>query len=122
MKKNSAGECGVFNPRVLLSFALCSVGLLLAMFSFAATPQIQSNSIINITAVPEVFTRLGSSPDLPSPVSSGPVLLRPSASIADLQNVVSPHASTQTSGGTADSWRLVSRTEQILLDSPHLAY
>jgi len=41
MKKNPASHFGVFNPRVLiapLSGALCSVGALLAMASFAANP------------------------------------------------------------------------------------
>src|SRR5437867_4214377 len=35
MKKNRASQSGVFNPRVLLAFALCSVGLLLPAISFA---------------------------------------------------------------------------------------
>src|SRR5260370_12842796 len=38
MRKNPASESGLFNPRVLIAFSLCSVGALLAMFSFAATP------------------------------------------------------------------------------------
>src|SRR2546425_5522841 len=39
LRKNSPSQSGVFNPRVLLAFVLCSVGILLAMLSFAATPQ-----------------------------------------------------------------------------------
>src|SRR5207244_225955 len=35
MQKNSSSESGLFNPRVLIAFALCSAGVLLAMFSFA---------------------------------------------------------------------------------------
>jgi hypothetical protein len=35
MRKNSASKSGVFNP---LAFALCSVGIFLAMFSLAASP------------------------------------------------------------------------------------
>jgi uncharacterized repeat protein (TIGR01451 family) len=35
MRKNPTSEFGLFNPRVLLAFALCSVGVLLAMLSFA---------------------------------------------------------------------------------------
>ena len=31
-------QSGLFNPRVLLAFVLCSVGVLLAMLSFATTP------------------------------------------------------------------------------------
>ena len=38
MRKNSASQSGVFNPRMLLAFTFCSVGILLAMFSFAAAP------------------------------------------------------------------------------------
>jgi len=38
MKKNRAFESGLFNPRILLAFSLCSVAALLAMFSFASTP------------------------------------------------------------------------------------
>ncbi len=36
MKKNSASQSGLFNPRVFVAFTLCSVGVLLAMVSFAA--------------------------------------------------------------------------------------
>src|SRR5207302_5345790 len=38
MRKNLASQSGVFNPRVLLAFALSSVGAFLAMLSFAAPP------------------------------------------------------------------------------------
>src|SRR5437870_4407917 len=38
MRKYFASQSGIFNPRVLLAFALCSVGVLLAMFSFARMP------------------------------------------------------------------------------------
>jgi hypothetical protein len=38
MQKNSPSQLGIFNPRVLLAFALCSVGAGLTMLSFAATP------------------------------------------------------------------------------------
>ena len=34
-RKNPASQSGVFNPRVLLAFALCSVGVVLALISFA---------------------------------------------------------------------------------------
>src|SRR5262249_20551095 len=40
MKEISAPPSGFFNRRVLLGFALCSVGILLAMLSFAANPPI----------------------------------------------------------------------------------
>src|SRR5213596_3071508 len=38
MRKNPLSESGFFNPRILIAVSLCSVGVLLAMFSFAATP------------------------------------------------------------------------------------
>jgi hypothetical protein len=38
MKKNPTSKSGLFNPRVLLAFGLCSVGVLLAMYSFAGMP------------------------------------------------------------------------------------
>src|SRR5437870_1036138 len=38
MQKRSVSPSGICNPRVLVAFALCSVGALLAMLSFAATP------------------------------------------------------------------------------------
>src|SRR5438270_3297110 len=38
MKKNSIFQSGLFNPRVLLAFTLCSVAGLLGVLSFAATP------------------------------------------------------------------------------------
>lgn len=36
MKKNPASQSGIFNPRPLLAFTLCFVGIFLAMFSFAS--------------------------------------------------------------------------------------
>jgi hypothetical protein len=36
MKKNPSSQSGLFNPRVLMAFTLCSVAALLAMASFAA--------------------------------------------------------------------------------------
>jgi hypothetical protein len=37
MKKNSASQSGIFNPRTFLAFSLCLVGVFLALFSFAST-------------------------------------------------------------------------------------
>ena len=42
MQKNAASQSGIFNPRILLAFTLCSVGALLAMFSLAATPPVET--------------------------------------------------------------------------------
>ena len=38
MKKKSASQSAFFNPRLLLSFVLCSIGVLLAVFGFAGKP------------------------------------------------------------------------------------
>jgi hypothetical protein len=38
MHKNPNSQSGIFTPRVLVAFALCSFGVLLGMFSLAATP------------------------------------------------------------------------------------
>src|SRR6266404_1004173 len=119
MRKNPNSQSGFLNPRVLLAFALCSVGLFLAIFSLAATPQAGSNNIVNVT---ELFTELSPHQDLPSPVSAGPVQLRPSASTADLQSIVSTHPGSQTGSAGSNSWQLAPRTEPIRRDSPHLAY
>src|ERR1043166_2223956 len=53
MKKNPLSQSGLFDPRVLLAFALCSAGVLLAMFSFTAVtarapaPQAPSTNLSN---------------------------------------------------------------------------
>src|SRR5213082_2765012 len=36
MQKNSTSESGVFRPRLLVALSLCCLGVVLAMFSFAA--------------------------------------------------------------------------------------
>jgi len=53
MKKNPASQSGLFNPRVLIAFSLCSVGVLLAMFSFASTP----SGTLTDTSGPISFTQ-----------------------------------------------------------------
>jgi hypothetical protein len=44
MKKNRESESGLFNPRILCAFSLCSCGVFLGMFSLAATPLAQMPS------------------------------------------------------------------------------
>src|SRR5213592_469436 len=53
MRKNPASEFGFFNPRILIAVSLCSVGVLLAMFSFAATP---SSGTLTDTSGPLSYT------------------------------------------------------------------
>jgi hypothetical protein len=62
MKKNLFSQYGAFNPRVLLAFALCSAGVLLALFSLAA-PSTPSTSAfggtdINLITGAETFPRV----------------------------------------------------------------
>jgi hypothetical protein len=63
MQKNAASQSGIFNPRVLLAFTLCSVGSLLAMFSLAATPPVETTHA-NASVPPDsrnVLSTFGSS-------------------------------------------------------------
>jgi len=53
MRKNPASQSGLFNPRVLIALSLCSVGALLAMLSFAATP---SSGTLTDTSGPLSYT------------------------------------------------------------------
>src|SRR5260370_18454682 len=38
MRKNPLSESGFFNPRIVIAVGFCSLGVSLAIFSFAATP------------------------------------------------------------------------------------
>src|SRR5436190_1996019 len=53
MRKNPPCQSGFFNPRILIALTLCSVGALLAMFSFAATP---SSGTLTDTSGPQSYT------------------------------------------------------------------
>ena len=53
MRKNPPSQSGFFNLRVLIALSLCSVGVLLAMFSFAATP---SSGTLTDTSGPQSYT------------------------------------------------------------------
>src|SRR5947208_6843631 len=53
MRKNPLSESGFFNPRIFVAVSLCSVGVLLAMFSFAATP---SSGTLTDTSGPLTYT------------------------------------------------------------------
>src|SRR5437870_7656880 len=122
--KNPNSQSGIFNPRLSIAFVLCSAGALLAVLSFAGAPAVTDvrlqGAAVTVITPPQGAPAL--SVPSPSPVASGPIQLRPSASIAELQSLISPHALSQTSGSTADSWRLVPRTEPIRRNSAHLAY
>src|SRR5437763_16520002 len=53
MRKNPLSQSGFLNLRILIAGGLCSVGVLLAMFSFAATP---SSGTLTDTSGPLTYT------------------------------------------------------------------
>ncbi len=57
MKTNPNSQSGIFNPRALLAFALCSVGLFLAALGFATTPTPAGWSVVSSpnANVPQMF-------------------------------------------------------------------
>jgi hypothetical protein len=63
--KNTNSQSGFFNPHVLLACALCSVGVFLAMFSFAAPPPSRVTNLDNPKAVATATLPLA--PGDPSP-------------------------------------------------------
>src|SRR2546428_4727220 len=100
--KNPNSQSGIFNPRLSIAFGLCSAGALLAVLGFAGAPAVTDvrlqGAAVTVIAPPQGAPALS----VPSPVASGPIQLRPSASIAELQSLISPHAVSQTSGGVSD--------------------
>src|SRR5207244_8587316 len=50
MRNNSTSESGLFNPRFLVALALCSCGVFLGMFSFAATPPVATSNALPLAA------------------------------------------------------------------------
>ena len=57
MQKNSSSESGLFTPRVLIAFVLCSISALLAALSFAANPK--EGSVTTATAAPLTWRGTG---------------------------------------------------------------
>jgi len=55
MKKNSGSKSGLFNPRILLAFSLCSIGVSLAMLSFAGSTR-TANIKLTALSVPNTPT------------------------------------------------------------------
>src|SRR2546428_3791141 len=117
MKTNPNSQSGLFNPRILLAFALCSVGTLLAMLSFAATPRGGfTSSVANSLSVLLSFDPLGGKLNLPTPVRGGP-LPRPMPSVlSGTSGAVAPAAPAGT------TWVLQPRQEPIRRVGPQLAY
>src|SRR5438552_11283114 len=98
MRKNPTPQSGIFNPRVLLAFALCSAGTLLAMLSFAATPP------RNTTKAKGFRSAMGSS----TATSSSVVQLFAGGGVGDGAPAVSAILSQPMGlGGTADGQLLI---------------
>src|SRR5437870_9619582 len=53
MRKNPLSKSGFFNLRVLMAVSFCSLGVMLAMLSFAATP---SSGTLTDTSGPQTYT------------------------------------------------------------------
>ena len=121
MKHNPASQSGIFTPRVGLALALCSVGIFLAMLSFAATPPVETtHTNTALQAGPRNFpsTFGGSASGLPpgvplppgaqffpngqgeSPTSLGPAgsESRSSASAQSIWSIVSSPNTSATQG------------------------
>ncbi len=76
--QKSTSESGLINPRVLSAFLLCSAGILLALFSFAATPP---SGTLTDTSGPQTYTVApftGANPTPVIEVDSGPECNNPS--------------------------------------------
>lgn len=96
MRKRSSSQSGIFNPRLLLAFALCSVGTLLAMLSLAATPPSGMTSLETKASAQSVA----------SPLPSSGTFAATAISVYDDTN---PVASTAISGSAASAhWEVVS--------------
>src|SRR6266404_3689471 len=76
MEKNSNSKSGIFNPRVLLGFVLCSVGVCLAVFSLAARPASRVNPAAGAFKPVVIKSILNGASaaarDLPTGVPTGP--------------------------------------------------
>src|SRR6266545_2972306 len=72
MKNSPCSQLGIFNPRALVAFLLCSAGVMLAMLSFAANP---SSGTLTDTSGPITYTAgpfTGANPTPIIEVDSGP--------------------------------------------------
>jgi hypothetical protein len=64
MQKKSLSESGIFNPRAFLTFILCSIGALFAIFSFASTPPSSNISVPTSSGQTVTVTWTGQIPAL----------------------------------------------------------
>src|SRR5437660_1106685 len=77
MKKNPNPKSGLFNPRILLALALCAIGGVLAVFSFAAPASAKRLPQSSAQLKPVVINSIGNGVsmavrDLPTGVPTGP--------------------------------------------------
>jgi len=119
MQWKRISQSGMFNPRVLVALHLFLCGGLLAILGFAGAPSAAAPASAGGPTLVVLQAKSGDA--VATPIASGPILLRPSASITDLQRLVSGSPTSQT-GSTAVSWQLAPRTEPIRRTSPHLVY
>jgi hypothetical protein len=68
MQKKSASQSGIFNTRVIIAVALCSVGLSLGWFSFASTPP---SGTISVATPSFTYTAGPFDQANPSPLGAG---------------------------------------------------
>ncbi|HEX8077345.1 MAG TPA: hypothetical protein VF511_05985, partial [Chthoniobacterales bacterium] len=74
MQKKPASKYGIFNPRVVLPIALCSIGTLLAILSFASTPATSMVTVPSSIGQTVTVTWTGTIPPLTNASSNCAVL------------------------------------------------
>src|SRR5438552_456170 len=108
----------LFNSRLLVAVALCSVGVLLAMFTFAAPPPSgMTGSVASPLGDLLSFDPLSGKLNLPTPVGGGS-LPRPIPSVLS----GAPGAVAPSAAPPGTTWVLQPRHEPIRRVGPQLAY
>ena len=87
MQWKRISQSGMFNPRVLVALHLFLCGGLLAILGFAGAPSAAAPASAGGPTLVVLQAKSGDA--VATPIASGPILLRPSASITDLQRLVS---------------------------------
>src|SRR5947209_2687301 len=90
MQKKSASKSGLFNPRVLLAFSLCSVGASLALLSFASTTSMTNITVPSSIGQTVSVTWTGSIPPGSNPGSNCVSVADTALSDQDVSNVTVP--------------------------------
>ena len=116
-------QSGFFNPRVLLAFALCSVGVFLAMLSFAATSPSGMTGSVGKSLGNSVFGDKHADPLSGNPNATG-MSLAPAAeggwSIVTSPNATPPPGNNKLRGVTcvsaSDCWAVGGNGFQTLIE------